>query len=226
MKTLILNRMMSTAAAIILPVAAFAQNDGADVSSGAAGVDPSLSPTGSNELPNTQGYDTGTIPPPQSEQPGPFSTGVIVKDGSAYVIHKLQNEMSLPDGSKVQPNGMIKNSDGSTRSMGSGQILSIDGRMMESPFGMESTTGQNTGSGLFDSNRTPGWSTGLGPDTSSTTPGTATPPTGQPFQDQSRTTLDMPDDNNVNSSPAPESSELNGGTPDISQPQPSPDYTD
>jgi hypothetical protein len=225
MKTPILNRMACTAAAIILPVAAFAQNDGAAANNGAAGVDTSLSPGLSSELPNTGEKDAGSIPPLGGGQSGSFSTGVIVKGGSAYVIHKLQNEMSLPDGSKVQPNGMIKNSDGSTRSMGSGQILSIDGRMMDSPFGIEMPSGQNGGSGLFDSNRTPGWSTGLGPDTSTTMPGSATPPTGEPFSDQSDSSQSL-DDNNVNSSPARESSELNGGTPDINEPQLGPDYTD
>lgn len=136
MKTRILTQFVTAAVGIALPLSIVAQDLSDQTNSG--------SPDTSAAMPDssTQGsgnFSFGSSPSSQS-QPGSFSSGIMVHDGSAYVIHRLQNEMKLPDGKKVQPDGTIQESDGSTRSIGSGKILTLDGREMEAPFAEEKSS--------------------------------------------------------------------------------------
>src|SRR4051794_32714540 len=50
---------------------------------------------------------------------------MITRNG---VTERLQKELALPNGLRVQPNGTIRTADGGTLSLRPGQILSFDGK--------------------------------------------------------------------------------------------------
>jgi len=60
--------------------------------------------------------------------------GVLVHNGKAYIVSRLQNEMSLPDGRKVEPDGKVVAPDGSSKQMNSGEMLQLDGQIAPAPF--------------------------------------------------------------------------------------------
>lgn len=80
--------------------------------------------------------------------------GVVVHEGKAYIISPLQYAMPLPDGSKIEPNGTLKEQNGATRAVGPNQMLTLDGRMSKAPFPTDSapavapaaTTGKSSAS--------------------------------------------------------------------------------
>jgi hypothetical protein len=63
--------------------------------------------------------------------------------------------MALPDGSKVEPNGTIHSSDGSLKSMGPGQAMTLDGRVIEAPIGGLPGANPSLGTPLFNPNAIP-----------------------------------------------------------------------
>lgn len=221
MKHTILNRMAGAAVALALPAVALAQDLGPDPSTGTQSSGSQTPGSSTSDSSGTGAYSSGgTFSSQASPQQGTFSSGIIVDDGSAYVIHKLQSEMALPDGSKVAPNGTITKSDGSTQNMEKGKVLSLDGRVMDGPFSdeLKSSTDTKSGTGLTT------------PESPSTTPqssepstpssGVATPETGSPFS--------SPPAPDSSSDPALQDNDL--GTSeldsDTSSSELSPDFTD
>lgn len=184
MKKRILTQLITVAAGMALPLSVIAQDFGKETNSGNL---EGRSGTSGSATQNSQGsgsYSSGgtfsgdaALSAGQSEN---FKGGIIVHDGAAYVIHRLQNEMALPDGSKVQPDGTVLEKDGSTRSIGSGQALSLDGRVVGAPFGTEGKSPQSDSTGIYSSPNTPGASTGVGAPGGTTDPQTTTPDPGVP----------------------------------------------
>jgi hypothetical protein len=71
---------------------------------------------------------------PRSESGSKDASGILFHNGSAYMMQKLGTDLSLPNGTRVQPNGTILEHDGSQKMMSSGQILSLDGQIKMAPF--------------------------------------------------------------------------------------------
>lgn len=183
MKKRILTQLITVAAGMAMPLSVFAQNIGNDTSSGNLEGRSVTSGSSAQSLTGSGSYSSGgtfsgdaASPLDQSDS---FKGGIIVHDGAAYVVHRLQNEMALPDGTKVQPNGTLVEKDGSTRSIGSGQALSLDGRVVGAPFGSEEKPPSGS-PGIYSSPNTPGASTGVGSPGGSTEPQTTTPDSGVP----------------------------------------------
>jgi hypothetical protein len=200
MKQIMLARMAYVAVALTFPVVVTAQD---------------LSQEPSNST------DSAASPTRESQQKlGNFSTGVMVEDGAAYVIHRLQSEMSLPNGFKIQPDGTVMKADGTMQSMDRGKILSLDGRVMEGPFAGELGTNTTTPDG---GSLSPGSSSGTGPETSVTpSSGVAVPESGDPFTNPiSQDSLGV-ENSDLNSS----ESLTPGSDLGVSSSELSPDYTD
>lgn len=241
-----MTQFVSAAAGVLLPVAVWAQDLSNDLSNGS----PGSSAINSGNIQNSSGtsngsYGSGSAIPGNSNQSsssksGTFSSGIMVQDGTAYVIHRLQNEMSLSDGSKIEPNGTIHKNDGSTQSIGSGQIMTMDGRIMSAPFNSGAAqSGTSSGSsGLYNSGTTPGASTSSG---SSASPGyqgnksnSGTPPaTSNSSQgldgSNSTSTPDLNSGplNNGSSTQSPaDKSDGSGLAPGATSTDPAEDYTD
>lgn len=109
MKTHLQNQFWALAAALALPVASGAATD---------------------QSPGT------SAAPAKEDSP---SAGVVVHQGKAYIISPLQYAMPLPDGSKIEPNGMLKEQNGATRAVGPNQMLTLDGQMSKAPFPTDSS---------------------------------------------------------------------------------------
>ena len=52
----------------------------------------------------------------------------------AYVENQLDDEISLPNGKKIEPNGTIVGIDGSIRPMLPSQTFTLDGRVISAPL--------------------------------------------------------------------------------------------
>ncbi len=182
MKKRILTQFVAAAAGIALPLSVIAQDYSDQTSSGS----PDASATSSGSLDQSSGSNSsggsfsGNNQSLQS-QPGTFSGGIMVHDGAAYIVHRLQNEMSLPNGSKIQPNGTIHESDGSTRNISSGKILTLDGREMEAPFHAEQGSSSSGSSEMSNPSNMPGSSSSL--PGSSSSPSSMPPSTSTPSED-------------------------------------------
>jgi hypothetical protein len=72
------------------------------------------------------------------------SSGIMIHDGAAYIVHRLQGEMALPNGSKVEPNGTVVGGDGKAQEMKPDQMMTLDGKIKAAPF----SAGENKD--LFD----------------------------------------------------------------------------
>lgn len=108
---------------------------------------PTLSWGAENLSPDVANDEFFDAPPAITPAPAPNSSGVVFRDGAAYIVHKLQSELSLPDGTKVEPNGTITGFDGNSKLMPSGQMLSLDGVLKQDPF--------NTAPLIPDQSKTP-----------------------------------------------------------------------
>ncbi|MHA3770061.1 DUF6799 domain-containing protein [Verrucomicrobiota bacterium sgz303538] len=208
MKTRTMTQFVSAAAGVLLPVAVWAQDLSNDVSSGSLDTSAVTSgntqsssgaSTGSSGSYGSGGTFSGSSSQQSNNQSGSFSSGIMVQDGTAYVIHRLQNEMSLSDGSKIEPNGTVHKSDGSTQSIGTGQILTMDGRVMSAPFKSGSAQSSTSNSSL-----------GLGDSTSPSTPDLNSGPLNN---------------GSTNQSPA-DKSDGSGLAPGATSTDPAEDYTD
>lgn len=62
------------------------------------------------------------------------SSGIMIHDGAAYIVHRLQSEMALPNGSKVEPNGTVVSGDGKAETMQPDQMMTLDGKIKKAPF--------------------------------------------------------------------------------------------
>ena len=187
MKHIFRETVIGAATALILPCASWAQD------SPVPETPPSPAAQETQPTAATGSLESGGTFADQQNKAGPASGGVLVHEGKAYIIHQLQTEMSLPDGSKVQPNGTIESRDGSLRQMGEDQLLSLDGRMLPSPFKDSPQSSALPGSTQTETAPLgiPGTS-GPAPDGSTTTPGTSTdlpnPATGTTIPAQPQTT--------------------------------------
>ena len=168
MKNVFRDTVIGAAAVLVFPCASWAEDSSL--------TETPPSPTTQETQPGaTEGsLESGGTFAGQKNQAGPASGGVLVHEGKAYIIHRLQTEMSLPDGSKVQPNGTIESRDGSLRQMGEDQLLSLDGRVLPSPFRGSASSSTAPGSTGTESAPVgiPGTSSPA-PDGSTTTPGTS-----------------------------------------------------
>lgn len=216
MKPIILNRIAGAAVVLALPAVLMAQD-----------LTPDPSGQSSGSMPPAPGIESSTPSsalPGQQQQQGEVSSGIIVEDGSAYVIHKLQNEMALPDGSKVSPDGTVTKSDGSVQHVEKGKILSLDGRIVDAPF-MDEQKQPAQPQATPEKPRMPSTS----PETPSQSipeapqSGVGVPETGSPFSSPS-----APDQPDPSVSPDPSDSSLDTPQtpPDASSEQLTPEYTD
>lgn len=70
-------------------------------------------------------------------------SGVMMKDGKMMMMkdgqatEQMKNDMTMPDGTKVMTNGMVKMKDGKEMHMKDGQMMMMDGKMMEGGKAME-----------------------------------------------------------------------------------------
>jgi hypothetical protein len=240
MKTRILTQLVTAAAGIALPLSVFAQDFGNQTNSGNIGTDafpsgPAHESAGGSGSYSSGGTFSGSNGQPEQSQSGTFRDGIMVKDGTAYIVHRLQNEMSLPDGSKVQPNGTIRESDGSMRNIESGKVLTMDGRMMDSPFGSGEGASKpgSMSPGMFNSPNTPGSSTGIGgesipSDSLNTAPESRVPTTSTPSEGLGGpTSTSGQSSTESSSSPSPaDQSDGSGLAPGSVSTDPTQDYTD
>lgn len=69
--------------------------------------------------------------------------GVMMKDGKMMMMKDgkatgpMAHEMTMGDGTKVMPDGMMKMKDGKEMHMTNGQMMMMDGKMMEGSKAME-----------------------------------------------------------------------------------------
>lgn len=69
--------------------------------------------------------------------------GVMMKDGKMMMMMDgkatgpMEKEMTMSDGTKVMPNGMVKMKDGKEMPMKDGMMMMMDGKMMEGGKAME-----------------------------------------------------------------------------------------
>ena len=69
--------------------------------------------------------------------------GVMMKDGKMMMMKDgkvtgpMDHEMTMGDGTKVMPDGMMKMKDGKEMHMKEGQMMMMDGKMMEGSKAME-----------------------------------------------------------------------------------------
>lgn len=189
MKQCILNNFIRAAAIAVLPVAAWAEDSATSQIGGGSATSLNSGPIPGTSMSSSQGSG-GTF----STQASNPSGGILVHDGAAYIVHRLQSEMSLPDGSKVQPNGTITGRDGATRSVGQNQMLTLDGQVTEAPFiGGSSTTSSSSmsrsmsGDNMPGSSMTPGSTTSGGSPAGAAMPNSAIPPSA-PVEEMSNRT--------------------------------------
>ena len=213
MKKRILTQFVTATAGLVLPLSLVAQDYSDQTSSGS----PDESATTSGAIDQSSGSHSsgGALPgghsPSLQNQPGTFSGGIMVHDGAAYIVHRLQNEMSLPDGSKVQPNGTIRESDGSTRSIGTGKVLTLDGREMEAPFKSEQDAPSSSAPGMSNPSSQPGSSSSM-PETQSSPSSPNMPPAiNTPSQDPDASDS-IPGQPESESSSSSDSSSQNSGS--------------
>jgi len=70
-------------------------------------------------------------------------SGVMMKDGKMMMMKDgqaagpMDHDMTMPDGTKVMTNGMVKMKDGKEMHMKDGQMMMMDGKMMEGGKAME-----------------------------------------------------------------------------------------
>ena len=127
MKTLIFNyKTYAVVAALALPLWARA-------------AEPQTSLTG--ESTRLSGSATGSAASSAEAASQKPVAGVVVRDGSAYIVSKLQYEMSMPDGRKIEPNGTVKEPDGSIQKVDPNQMLTFDGQVAKAPFAPASSGG-------------------------------------------------------------------------------------
>lgn len=213
MKKRILTQFVTAAAGLVLPLSVVAEDFSDQTSSGS----PDASATSSGSLDqssgsqNSGGSFSGSSGQSSQSQPGTFSGGIMVHDGAAYIVHRLQNEMSLPDGSKIQPNGTIRENDGSTRSIGTGKVLTLDGREMEAPFKSEQGASSSGSSGIPNPSSMPGSSSTM-PETNSSPANSNMPPTTSSPAQELGTSGSMPGQSVSGSSSSSDSSSQNSGS--------------
>lgn len=212
MKKRILTQLVTAAAGLVLPLSLVAQ-DYSD-QSGSESPDTSATTSGSADPSSgshsSGGFSFGSSSISSQSQPGTFSSGIMVHDGAAYIVHRLQNEMSLPDGSKVQPNGTIRENNGSTRSIDPGKILTLDGREMEAPFGKEHEASSSSPSGMSNSSSQPGSSSSMPRNHGGSSSSQMPPTTSTPSLD-SDVSGSSPDQSGSNNSSIPDSSSQSSG---------------
>ena len=81
----------------------------------------------------------------QTPQP---AGGVVVIDGKAYILSRLQTEMSMPAGGSIRPDGTVQKPDGQTAQIPSGQMMTFDGKIAPAPAGLQQApSGANTEDG-------------------------------------------------------------------------------
>jgi hypothetical protein len=128
MKTYIPRILVSFGAAMMLPVGIFAAEN--------------TSPSGSaNHNAQTQSPAQSA---PAANGNDKVLDGLIVQDGQVYFINRVQFELALPGGAKLEPNGMIKEANGKTRSVGPGEMLTYDGQMEKAPIPSSGTESKTT----------------------------------------------------------------------------------
>ena len=70
-------------------------------------------------------------------------TGVMMQDGKMMrmtdgkATGPMDHEMTMSDGTKVMPDGMVQRKDGKAMHMKDGQMMLMDGKMMEGGKAME-----------------------------------------------------------------------------------------
>lgn len=82
--------------------------------------------------------------------------GVIMQDGKVMLMKDgkatapLVEEMTMSDGGKVTPDGTVKTPDGKVHHMTEGQMMTMDGKMMEGSAGMMNHDGMKGHKGMKD----------------------------------------------------------------------------
>ena len=71
---------------------------------------------------------------------------MIMKDGKA--TEPMTQEMTMTDGSKVMPDGTVKTKDGNQHRMKEGQMMTLDGKMIEAGKDMKDHKGMNDHMGM------------------------------------------------------------------------------
>jgi len=216
----ILTQLVTAATGLVLPLSLVAQDYSDQSGSELPGSSATTSGSAgqSSGSPGSGGFSFGSSSTSSQSQPGTFSSGIMVHDGAAYIVHRLQNEMSLPDGSKVQPNGTIRENNGSTRSIDPGKMLTLDGREMEAPFGKEHEASSSSpskmpgsnSSGMSNPSSLPGSSSSM-PDKQSGSSSSQIPPTTSAPSSDSGVSGSSSDQSGSSSSSIPGSSSQSSG---------------
>lgn len=82
--------------------------------------------------------------------------GVMMKDGKMMMMKDgkatgpMDHEMTMTDGCKVMPDGTMKMPDGKEMRMKEGQMMTMDGKMMEGGKGMMGDKGMGGMKGMED----------------------------------------------------------------------------
>src|SRR5579884_2831427 len=92
------NFLIAAAAAFILPHTVYSEQ-----SSLTPSPDQNTDVTQSSDVTNDGAPERLGAPKENESNLG----GVLVHDGKAYIVSRLQNEMSLPDGRKIEPDGTV-----------------------------------------------------------------------------------------------------------------------
>ena len=72
---------------------------------------------------------------------------MLMKDGKA--TEPLDREMTMTDGGKVSPDGTVKTPDGKVHHMTEGQMMTMDGTMMDGNHGMKGHKGMKDHGGMM-----------------------------------------------------------------------------
>ena len=80
--------------------------------------------------------------------------GIMMKDGKMMMMKDgkptgpMNHEMKMSDGHKVMPDGTMKMNDGTEMRMQEGQMMTMDGKMVEGGKAMESAMGMKGSKGM------------------------------------------------------------------------------
>jgi hypothetical protein len=144
MKIRIASILATAVAAVALPVVVPAQNPIADPASpehlGPITAEPGAAEKGTSGaiVNSARKSNTDTISENIAGQT--VNSSGIIQDGAAYIVHRLQSELTLPGGTKVKPDGQVIQQDGSKKELRPGQMMSLDGKVKSpAPFSASET---------------------------------------------------------------------------------------
>jgi hypothetical protein len=140
MKNLILTKIAVLSATVALPAAAFSQTSTtAPSAAGSAAGSGESSTSGASNTPAKADASSDTfasgVPTTRSAAVEGGPEGYVIEGGAAYRVDgsgrtQLDREVTLSDGTRISSSGTVTAPDGQTRTLPAGQMLGMDGKML------------------------------------------------------------------------------------------------